>query len=191
MTVMTASGRRERQGRKQYFGKYRGTVLQNVDPMGIGRLQVQVAGVFTVASSWAMPSFPVAGPQSGSVAVPQVGAGVWVEFEGGDPDYPIWTGCYYSTRAEVPPTVQLVPPPVPAMTLQTPQQNMVQLSDAPPSPVLAPPAPGSGGIVLRAGPAGPVIVVNALGVHISDGKGGSISVAGGTVTVNSGALVVK
>lgn len=191
MTVMTASGQRERQHRKQYFGKYRGTVLQNADPKGIGRLQVQVAGVFTVASSWAMPSFPVAGPQTGAIAVPPIGAGVWVEFEAGDPDDPIWTGCYYSTRAEVPPTVQLIPPPLPAMTMQTPLQNMIQLSDAVPAPVLTPPAPGTGGIVLRAGPTGPVIAVNSLGVHISDGKGGSISITGGTVTVNSGALMVK
>lgn len=191
MSVQTASGNRTRQGRPQYLGKHRGVVVQNADPMGIGRLQVQVAGVFTLASSWAMPNFPVAGTQTGAVAVPPIGAGVWVEFEGGDPDYPIWTGCYYSTRAEVPPSMQLIPPPVPAMTMQTPRQNMIQLSDAPPAPVLSPPPPGSGGIVLRSGPGGPVIVVNDLGIHLSDGKGGSISIAGGTVTVNSGALVVK
>ena len=53
MTVRTASGTtaRAQQGRRQYLGKYRGTVLQNVDPLGIGRIQVQVVGVFTLASS--------------------------------------------------------------------------------------------------------------------------------------------
>jgi hypothetical protein len=183
MTVMTASGSRAKQGKKQYLGKYRGIVLQNIDPMGIGRIQVQVVGVFTLASSWAWPSFPVAGMQTGMVAVPPIGAGVWVEFEQGDPDYPIWTGCFYRTRLEVPPMVQLVPPPIPAMTMQTPLQNSIQLSDAPPSPV-------SGGIVLRS-TTGAGIVVNDSGVYISDGKGAMITMIGGIVTVNMGALVIK
>jgi hypothetical protein len=184
MTVTTASGSSAQTGpgRKQYLGKYRGVVLQNVDPMGIGRLQVQVIGVFTLTSSWAMPSFPVAGLQTGVVGIPPVTAGVWVEFEHGDPDYPIWTGCYYSTRAEVPPMVQLVMPPIPAFTIQTPLQNSIQVSDAPPSPV-------SGGIILRSATAG--IVVNESGVYIADGKGGMITIVAGVVTINSGALIVK
>lgn len=186
MTVRTASGTsgQTRPGRKEYLGKYRGVVLQNIDPLGIGRIQVQVIGVFTLASSWAMPSFPVAGMQTGVVGVPPVGAGVWVEFEQGDPDCPIWTGCYYSTRAEVPPMVQLVPPPIPAVTIQTPLQNSIQVSDAPPSPV-------SGGIILRSATGTAAIIVNDSGVYISDGKGGMITMVAGVVTVNSGALIVK
>lgn len=183
MTVMTAAGGAARRSKKQYLGKYRGVVLQNVDPMGIGRLQVQVVGVFTVTSSWAMPCFPVAGTQTGAVAIPPVGAGVWIEFERGDPDYPIWTGCYFSTRAEVPPLVQLVPPPVPAMTMQTPLKNGIQVSDAPPTPV-------TGGVVLRSG-TGASVVVNDSGIYLSDGKGGQITIVAGVVTVNTGALVVK
>lgn len=183
MSVMTASGSKDRRTRRQYLGKYRGVVLQNIDPQGIGRIQVQVIGVFTLASSWAMPCFPVAGTQTGSVAVPPVGAGVWVEFERGDPDYPIWTGCYYSTRAEVPPLVQMVPPPVPSMTMQTPLANVIQVSDAPPTPA-------TGGVILRSA-TGASIVVNDSGVYISDGKGGQITLIGGVVTVNTGALVVK
>ena len=185
MTVRTASdgGSHTRPARRQYLGKHRGVVLQNVDPMGIGRLQVQVIGVFTLASSWAMPSFPVAGLQTGVVGIPPIGAGVWIEFEQGDPDSPIWTGCYYSTRAEVPPMIQLVAPPIPAVTIQTPLQNSIQVSDAPPSPV-------SGGIILRSTThAG--IVVNDSGVYISDGKGGMITIVAGIVTINSGALIVK
>ncbi|SES74917.1 phage baseplate assembly protein V [Geodermatophilus poikilotrophus] len=182
MSITTAAGAAARRAKKQYLGKYRGVVLQNIDPMGIGRLQVQVIGVFTVTSSWAMPSFPVAGFQTGAVAVPPIGAGVWVEFERGDPDYPIWTGCYFSTRAEVPPLVQLVPPPIPAMTLQTPLKNAIQVSDAPPTPV-------TGGVVLRS-TTGASIVVNDSGIFLSNGKGASIAMVGKVVTVNTGALVV-
>lgn len=182
MSVMTPSGTARTHSRKQYLGKYRGVVLQNFDPMGIGRIQVQVNGVFTLASSWAMPCFPVAGPQMGAIAVPPIGAGVWVEFEQGNPDYPIWTGCYHSTRAEVPPQVQAFPPPIPAISLHTPLQNMIQLSDAPPTPL-------TGGIVLRS-TTGASIVVNDSGVYISDGKGGMITMVGGVVQVNRGALVI-
>jgi hypothetical protein len=183
MSIITASESKTRRNKKQYFGKYRGVVLNNIDPMGIGRIQVQVVGVFTLASSWAMPCFPVAGIQTGMVTVPIIGSGVWVEFEQGDPDYPIWTGCYHSTRAEVPTMAQAVPPPIPAITLQTPLQNTIQVSDAPPSPA-------TGGVVLRS-TTGAMIVVNDTGVYISDGKGAMITLTGGVVTVNMGALVIK
>jgi hypothetical protein len=183
MSIMSAAGSKAHTPKNQYLGKYRGVVLQNVDPQGIGRLQAQVAGLFTVASTWAMPSFPVAGLQTGSIAMPPIGAGVWVEFEQGDPDYPIWTGCYFSTRAEVPPLAQMVTPPIPAMTMQTPLKNAIQLSDAPPTPT-------TGGVLLRSA-TGASILVNDSGVYISDGKGGQITLVGGVVTVNSGALVVK
>lgn len=182
MTVTTASGEKKHQGRKQYFGKYRGTVVQNVDPKGTGRIQVNVIGVHTIASSWAMPCFPVAGLQTGMVAVPPIGAGVWVEFEHGDPDFPIWTGCYYSTRLEVPPMAQLAPPPIPAMTLQTSPITSLQVSEAPPTPV-------TGGIVLKSGPS--AIVVNSSGVYITCGAASITLLPAGIVTVNMGALIVK
>jgi hypothetical protein len=183
MSATTASSGYEQRSHDQYLGKYRGVVLQNVDPQGIGRVQVRVPGVFAVASSWAMPNFPVAGFQTGAVAVPPVGAGVWVEFEQGDPDYPIWTGCYYSTRAEVPSLASQVPPPVPAMSMQTPLGNGIQVSDAPLTPL-------GGGVLLRS-PTGASIVVNDTGVYITDGKGAEIKLVAGAVTVNSGALVIK
>ena len=88
---------------KKYYGKYRGTVLNNVDPLQIGRIQVTVTDVSAVLpTSWAMPCVPIAGKQMGTFFVPQVGAGVWMEFEQGDPDYPIWVGGYWGLVAEVP-----------------------------------------------------------------------------------------
>ena len=183
MTTATAPGPKPAHGKKHYFGKYRGSVLNNFDPMGIGRVLVEVTGIISLSSSWAMPCFPVAGMQSGFIAVPPIGAGGWIEFEGGDPDRPIWTGCYHSTRAEVPPLVQLFPPPIPTMTMHTPLMNSIQLSDAPPTPI-------SGGIVLQSR-SGAMIVVNDLGITLSDGKGAMVTLMGGVVTVNLGALIVK
>lgn len=78
---------------KKFYGLFRATVVNNVDPMQLGRLQVLVPDVSgVVPSSWAAPCFPAGGPQMGSFSVPMIGAGVWVSFEQGDPDHPVWLG---------------------------------------------------------------------------------------------------
>ena len=160
----------------RYYGKYRGTVVANVDPNGIGRVQAQVPDVYgSTPSTWAMPSFPVAGPQTGQYAVPPIGAGVWVEFEQGDKDYPIWSGCWYGSRAEVP--VPATPQPQ-TMVLQTQGQQTVVLSDQP-----------GVGITLKTA-SGAMLVINDSGIVITNGQGASISLTGATVTVNQGALVI-
>ena len=84
----------------KFFGKYRGTVFNNVDPMQIGRLMVMVPDVSNVLpSTWAMPCVPFGGIQCGFLAIPPIGAGVWIEFEGGDLSYPVWTGTWYTSGA--------------------------------------------------------------------------------------------
>ncbi|KWX02081.1 baseplate assembly protein [Carbonactinospora thermoautotrophica] len=164
----------------RYLGKYRGTVVNNVDPMRLGRIQVQVPDVLgDTPSSWAMPCLPVAGPGMGQYVVPPVGAGVWVEFEQGDPSYPIWTGCWYGTASEVPPIALGGPPNSPNIVLQTQGQRTVVLSDL----------PGGPGITLQTA-SGAAIVINDAGIFITNGQGASISLVGNTVTVNQGALVV-
>jgi hypothetical protein len=80
----------------EFFGKYRGKVELNLDPLGLGRLQVSVADVMgDGALAWAMPCLPGAGPGVGIFTIPPIGANVWVEFERGDPDYPIWSGGFW------------------------------------------------------------------------------------------------
>jgi hypothetical protein len=85
--------------RKRFFGKYRGSVVENVDPSFQGRLMVRVPDVFGIlTSSWALPCVPLAGPDMGtSFVLPRVGSSVWVEFEQGDPQMPIWVGCFWDT----------------------------------------------------------------------------------------------
>ena len=166
---------------EKFFGKYRGTVINNVDPEMRGRIQVAVPDVTAVVpSSWAMPCAPVAGMQTGMFAVPLIGAGVWVEFEQGDPDYPIWTGCFWGTAAEVPAMAQIAPPPVPGITFQTPLQNGLQISDVP--------GP-TGGIQIKTA-TGAMISVSDVGITISNGKGAMISMLGNTVDINGGALTI-
>jgi uncharacterized protein involved in type VI secretion and phage assembly len=166
---------------KKFLGKYRGTVVNNVDPMQMGRIQAIVPDVSNVMlSSWAMPCAPVAGIQTGTFWIPLPGSGVWVEFEQGDPDYPIWVGGFWGTGAEVPAMARAVPPAVPGFTVQTPLQNGLVVSDM---------AGPTGGIVLRS-TTGATLVVNDTGIYIQNGKGASIVMVGPTVTVNQGALVV-
>lgn len=82
--------------RNHYFGKYRGTVTDNGDSTNRGRLKVHVPAVLGDLEVWAMPCLPYAGNNVGVFMIPESGAGVWVEFEGGDPSYPIWTGGFWA-----------------------------------------------------------------------------------------------
>jgi uncharacterized protein involved in type VI secretion and phage assembly len=111
---------------KPLFGKYRGTVINNIDPMQIGRVQVNVPEVEGFAPAWAMPCVPVTGILSGVFALPEVGAAVWVEFERGDPDFPVWVGGFWNNPAEVPAHSARG-----NITLQTSGQNSLVISDAP------------------------------------------------------------
>lgn len=86
----------------RFYGKYRGLVTINVDPLNLGRLKAIVPEVLgEIPSSWALPCAPYAGTGAGFFAVPPIGAGVWIEFEAGDVSRPIWTGCWWAT-GEVP-----------------------------------------------------------------------------------------
>ena len=81
--------------RNRYFGKYRGTVTDNADPTSRGRIKVRVPAVLGDLEVWAMPCVPYAGSQVGFYSLPNPDTGVWVEFEAGDPSYPIWAGCFW------------------------------------------------------------------------------------------------
>jgi len=78
-----------------FFGKYRGLVSENLDPETRGRLLVQVPQVLGDREVWALPCVPFAGESKGFFALPDKGTPVWVEFEAGDPNFPIWTGCLW------------------------------------------------------------------------------------------------
>jgi uncharacterized protein involved in type VI secretion and phage assembly len=165
----------------KFYGKYRGTVLDNIDPLQMGRLMVQVPDVSNIIpSTWAMPCVPFAGIQSGFFAVPAIGAGVWVEFEQGNSDYPIWTGCFWGSAAEVPALALAAPPALQQVLIQTVGQNTLLISD-----VRGP----TGGILLKS-TTGAMIMINDTGITISNGQGATILMTGPSVTVNEGALEI-
>ena len=162
----------------QYFGPYRGTVENNIDPMLLGRMQVSVPAVLGEGKlSWAMPCLPYAGSGVGLFVIPPVGANVWVEFEGGDTDYPIWSGCFWGV-GEVPAT-----PAIPTMKVLKTDGITVTMSDL----------PGAGGFTLEVNP--PVVATplklafTSAGIEMTNGAA-SVKLTPASVSVNNGALEV-
>ena len=162
----------------QFFGKYRGKVENNVDPQQQGRIQVSVPAVLGQGGlSWAMPCVPYAGSGVGFFAIPPNGANVWVEFEGGDPDYPIWSGCFWGL-GETP-----VLPALAFTKILKTDGITLKLDDT----------PGIGGFTLEVNPpavAVPVrLVCDASGVELSHGAA-SVKLTPASVSINNGALEV-
>ena len=161
-----------------FYGKYRGTVENNIDPLMLGRIQVSAPAVLgDTTLAWAMPCVPYAGSGVGLFLIPPVGANVWVEFEGGDPDYPIWTGCFWGV-GEAPAT-----PAIPQMKVLKTDGITLTLSDL----------PGAGGLTIEVNP--PVVatplklVFDATGIELSNGVA-KIKLTPASVSVNDGALEV-
>ena len=92
----------------RYYGKYRAFVVDNADPEDRGRLRLKVPSILNeeVTSGWALPCVPYGGAANqGFFFIPEVDAGVWVEFEAGNLDYPIWVGTFWGKpgdESEVP-----------------------------------------------------------------------------------------
>ncbi len=87
----------DRSTAQKFYGKYKGTVTNNIDPLGNSRIMVLVPVIPFAVAMWAVPCVPYAGPLEGLHIIPSIGSNVWVEFEGGDPSYPIWVGYYWET----------------------------------------------------------------------------------------------
>lgn len=80
---------------QKFYGKHRARVRDNLDPLGLGRLMPEVPSMPGMQLNWAIPCVPYAGSQVGFYALPPIGANIWIEYEGGDLNYPIWTGCFW------------------------------------------------------------------------------------------------
>jgi uncharacterized protein involved in type VI secretion and phage assembly len=184
---------------KRYFGKYRGSVLQNADPLNRARILATVPAVSSLLpTTWCEPCLPLAGKQMGAYFVPQIAAGVWIEFEQGDPGRPIWTGCFWGNLGEVPTLALAGVPLSPSIVLQTAGQNTLMISDVPGAigGILLQIAPGTTsvsisdtGIILQSGTS--MISMTAEGAIIITGGTGTLTVGPGqAVTVNKDGLIV-
>ena len=164
----------------RYYGKYRATVTDNVDPLVQGRLMLHVPDVLgDVPSSWALPCLPAVGEQMGVFVLPAIGSTVWAEFEQGKPNFPIWSGGFWGSAAEVPPLALAAPPGMQNVLLQTTAANSLLITDTP--------GP-QGGIVLSS-PGGSTLIVNDTGIYLNSGTA-LITLIGSTVAINKTALTV-
>lgn len=153
----------------RFYGKYRGTVTDNEDPLMTGRIRVRVPAVTGEADSmWAMPCVPY-----GIVSIPPVGAAVWIEFEQGDPDYPIWPGCLWNSSTDT--ATVLLAPPYTRTVIQTEGGQQIILDDT----------PGTGGITLRTA-TGQTLVLSGAGAEISDGAGRRMRLTAPPAAINDG-----
>lgn len=155
----------------KFYGKYRGKVANNIDPLFLGRIQATVPAVPGLMLNWAMPCTPYAGSGVGFYAIPPIGANVWVEFEGGDPNYPIWSGCFWETL-EVP-----EPPVTPFKKVFKTDTITMILDDT----------PGAGGFKLLANPPS---VVNPL-TMVWDSAGIKITTPFGSISMTPAAITVE
>ena len=114
---------------RRFFGKYRGQVTDNNDPTGRGRVEVEVPSVMQAERVWAMPCLPYAGDNMGVYTIPEPGTGVWVEFEAGDPSYPIWSGCFWGDD-QVPKNEQGTAATPPLKIIRSEKGLMVTLDDS-------------------------------------------------------------
>jgi hypothetical protein len=166
-------------GPARFYGKYRGTVASNLDPLQLGRVQVECPAVLGQGRmSWAMPCTPYAGDGVGLFLVPPTGANVWVEFEGGDPDAPILAGCFWGT-GQVPAS-----PAVAEVKILKTDALSLELNDL----------PGAGGLKISVGsPAvASTITVEATssGFEVALGSN-KVTVSMSSVSLNDGALEVR
>jgi Type VI secretion system/phage-baseplate injector OB domain len=113
----------------RFYGKYRGLVIDTADPLGRGRLRALVPDVLgTETSGWALPCAPYTGPNAGLHAIPPAGAGVWIEFEAGDPSRPIWVGGWWAD-GQVPTDQTSTPSTSERKILRSDQGLLVSLDD--------------------------------------------------------------
>ncbi|WP_328869521.1 phage baseplate assembly protein V [Streptomyces sp. NBC_00287] len=168
----------------RYLGKFRGRVVDNDDPLRIGRITVEVPDVLgDEPSTWALPCLAFTGPEAGQFVVPPPGTGVWVEFEQGDPSFPVWTGCWYGAAEELPPDarreLQANSPSKPVV-VQTPGAHKLVMNDTPGA---------DQGILLQA-QGGAYIRITQEAVVIATGAGAEVILRGREVTINEGQLTV-
>ena len=170
----------QRRKKKTFFGKYRGTVVTNIDPLETGRILVQVPDVLGEDPCiWASSASPLAGLGMGVFWVPPIDSGVWIEFEGGDPDQAIWTGCWRGAATDKPILANASMPGNPPIIIGTVAQNSIAVSDGPLPPGLA-----TTGIVIQSGLS--MIVISPEGIRIMAPQ---IQINGMTI-INGGALTV-
>lgn len=187
---------------EQYFGKYRGLVVDNQDPENRARLMLRVPSIMgsDVVTHWAEPCLPFGGlADQGLFMVPEIGAQVWVEFEAGNVNKPIWTGTLWQQSSDVPSEAAERSPDM--RQLKTPSGHILSFDDTSGEEEIRLYHPADSelkidaeGVVRLTDAAGATLVLNASGssVELSDSNGNTLvmEASGTTVTDSNGNRIV-
>ncbi len=165
------------------FGKYRGKVVDNIDPLMLGRLTVIVPAVSDLPISWAMPCVPYAGRNVGFFALPPIAANVWIEFEGGDLNYPIWTGCFWG-EGELP--VKSAVPTSKVIKTETVTLEINDLLNSVSLEALTPAGP----VKLDQGPDGIALTIGAASLKVTS-QGVDLAMPPSTLSVGPEGISLK
>ncbi len=188
----------------RFYGKYRGFVVDNADPEQLGRLKVKVPSILgnDVVTGWAVPCMPYGGDANlGFLFIPEVNAGVWVEFEEGDLEFPIWVGTFWSKpggESELPKPNEAdgseqgsVQDPPTRKIIKTEKGHTIQFEDA----------DGEEMITIFEATNSHVVTMNKDGIKITDGAGNEIKMDGqglickdkngNAVTMDSSGITIK
>ena len=156
--------------RTRFYGKYRGIVLEvDASTMRIKAIVPSVLG--ETPTGWCLPCVPYAGPGVGFAFLPETGSGVWIEFEGGDVSYPIWTGGYWR-EGEVPPDA------ADQVKVIITTKHKLEFDD-------------NQGKITLSDPNGNTVTLDSTGTTVANGGSMSVLVSSSSVSVNSGALEVQ
>ena len=160
--------------RTRFYGKYRG-IVSDVDPstMRIKAIVPSVLGETT--TGWCMPCVPYAGSHVGFAFLPETGSGVWIEFEGGDVSYPIWTGGYWR-EGEVPPDVAANTAGQVKVIITV--KHKLEFDD-------------SQGTITLSDSNGNTVTLDSSGIKLANGPSSEVVVSSSSVSVNNGALEVQ
>ena len=169
-------------GANGFYGKYRGVVTSTEDPHHRGRIRAQVPDVFgDQETSWAWPCLPFAGDKMGFFAVPPVNTPIWIEFEHGDPEHPIWSGGRWEKDSELPKNLP--------SGAQNSADSVVMICTKGGHSIILDDS-SSGGIVLETS-GGQKLTISSQGIEIDNGKGAKIKLSNKQVSINDGALEVE
>ncbi len=156
--------------RNRFYGKYRG-IVTDVDASTC-RIKAKVPAVLgDTDSGWCMPCVPYAGPQVGIAFLPEIGSGVWVEFEGGDVSYPVWVGCYWrdgEVPSDVDAAVKVIVTKAPTELKFDDDQGSLTITD----------------------PNGNSVTLDSSGITLTRGSE-TVAISDSSVSVNDGALEVQ
>lgn len=194
---------------RRFYGKYRGFVVDNQDPEQLGRLKVTVPSVLgsDVVTGWASPCTPYGGDvNQGFLFIPETGAGVWIEFEEGDLEYPIWVGSFWSKpdgESELPipndpdgVEQESVQDPATRKIIKTRKGHTIQLEDADGDEIVVIIEAinanvikmDKDGITITDGANSNNIVLDSSGISVEDKNGNVITMDSSSVTVKSSAI---